>query len=175
MTEPNIWLFILGGKEDVKAATRFVGLNLSQYDSVISTYVPSKAEMLDNVTNRGTAPDVPHLFLFKKDSEFASSTSKCMKSKYDTPLNCVYYLDSSKNMEAKWRIHPTKLRMEFYLEILHTFTVPNENVHDIYSGPKFMLVAKVRYSVVGDGIVESRITVILSSSISIYLIFYIPL
>jgi len=58
MTVPNIWLFILGSKEDIKAAKSFVAFNLREYDAVFSTYVPSKAKMLDNVTNRGTAPDV---------------------------------------------------------------------------------------------------------------------
>lgn len=150
LTEANVWLFILGGKEDVKAATRFAHMKLSGYDAVGSTYVPSRAEMLDNVTNRGTAPDVPLLFLFKKDSEFASAAQKCMKSKYDTPPNCVYYFDSSKNTEAKWRIHPAELRMEFYLQVLHAFAAPNENVLGIFSGPKFMLAAKVHILLLGD-------------------------
>ncbi len=87
MTEPNVWLFILEDKEDVKVATRFASMNLGQYEHVLSTYVPSKAEMLNNVTNQGTALHVPLLFLFKKTNAFASAARELLKSKYDTPSN----------------------------------------------------------------------------------------
>ena len=143
MTEPNVWLFLLSGKEDVKAATIFAADELPEYDSQLSTYVPSKAEMLNNVTNRGTAPDVTLLFLFKKRNEFAAAARKCVKKKYDTPATCVYYMDASKNTEAKWRTHAAELRMEFYLEILHACAAPKENVLGVYAGAKFLLAAKV--------------------------------
>jgi hypothetical protein len=57
----------------------------------------------------------------------------------------VYYLDPSKNTEAKWRIEASELRMEFYLEILHAFAKREENVLGLYSGAKFMLAAKVYF------------------------------
>ncbi len=143
MTEPSIWLFLLFGKEDVKAATIFADEELPEYDSLLSTYVPSRAEMPNNVTNRGTAQDVTLLFLFKKENEFAIAARKCVKKKYDTPATCLYYTDASKNTEAKWRIHAAKLRMEFYLEILHACAAPKENVLGVYAGAKFLLAAKV--------------------------------
>ena len=160
MTEPNIWLFLLSRKEDIKAAKTFAAEELPEYDSRLSTYVPSKAEMLNNVTNRGTAPDVTLLFLFKKENEFATAARKCVKKKYETPANCLYYTDASKNTEAKWRIHASELRMEFYLEILHACAAPNENVLGVYAGAKFLLAAKV---------IRNPCTVIVGSTISVVL------
>lgn len=96
INEPNIWVFILSTKDDMKAATSFATSRMKEYDCVQSTYVPSKAEMLNNVSNRCTAPDVPLLFLFKKDNEFATSSRKFIKSAYGTPSNNPYYSDASK-------------------------------------------------------------------------------
>ena len=99
--------------------------------------------MLNNITTRATAPNVPLLFLFKKNNSFTNSCRDLVKTKYDTPPNCMYYLDMTKNTEAKWRIEATKLRMEFYLDILRDFAKPEENVLNIYFGAKFMIAAKV--------------------------------
>lgn len=144
ITEPSVWLFILEDKNDVRDATCFATLRLTEYDYVLSTYVPSKAEMLNNITSRGTARDVPLLFLFKKDNDFATASRALLKSKYDTPASCLYYLDASRNTEAKWRIEASELCMEFYLDILRDFAKPEENVLGIYTGAKFLLAAKVR-------------------------------
>lgn len=143
VSTPNVWLFLLSGKEDQKAATKFAARELSQYETTLSTYVPSKAEMLNNVTNRGTAPDVTLLFLFKKGIDFAQAAKKCVKKKYDTPAECVYYTEPARNTEAKWRVYPTELRMEFYIEILQACAAPKENVLGIHTGAKFLLAAKV--------------------------------
>ena len=143
ISDPNVWLFLLSGKDDQKAAMKFATRELPQYETTLSTYVPSKAEMLNNVTNRGTAPDVTLLFLFKKENESAKAAKKCVKKKYDTPANCVYYTEPARNTEAKWRVYPTELRMEFYLDILHACASPKENVLGIHTGAKFLLAAKV--------------------------------
>ena len=47
-------------------------------------------------------------------------------------------------MESKWKVEPSELRMEFYLDILQAFAKSEENVVGIYMEAKFMLVAKVR-------------------------------
>ena len=73
MTEPNVWLLIMETKEELEVTTAFVELALSAYDKVSSTYVLAKAERLNNVTNRSIAPDVPLLFLFKRENGFAES------------------------------------------------------------------------------------------------------
>jgi hypothetical protein len=91
MTEPNVWLFILGSKDDVRNAIHFASLKMKQYDCFESVYVPSRAEMLGNVTSRGAAADVPLLFLFKKDNMFATSVREFVKGKYETSLRNLYY------------------------------------------------------------------------------------
>ena len=143
VTDPNIWLIILSGKEDFKAASTFAEDELDEYEAQVSTYVPSRGEMLNNVTSRNIAPDVILLFLFKKDNEFAKAARKLVTKKYTTPLLCEYYKDASKNTEAKWRVDTTELRMEFYFQLLHACAVPKENVLGIYAGAKFMLASKV--------------------------------
>ena len=50
---------------------------------------------------------------------------------------------SPKNNEGKWRLRPTELRMEFYLNILQDFAATSENVLAVFVGRKFMLAAKV--------------------------------
>jgi len=69
----KVWLFILGSKEDMSAATRFVALTMNNYDFEHLTYVPAKVKMFNNVNNWSVAPNVPLLLFFKKDSEFISS------------------------------------------------------------------------------------------------------
>lgn len=71
-------------KEDTRAASKFAPQELLQYELTMSTYVPSKAETVDNVTNSGTTLFVNLFFLFKKKNEFAKARNKCVKKKYDT-------------------------------------------------------------------------------------------
>ena len=62
---------------------------------------------------------------------------------YTTPQTCVYYTDPSKNNEGKWRLRPTELRMEFYMNILQDFAAASENILAVFTGRKFMLAGKV--------------------------------
>jgi len=48
IVEPNVWLFILGGKDDIKVSTSFVALKLK--DTTVSCLLTFQA-MLNNVTN----------------------------------------------------------------------------------------------------------------------------
>ena len=100
--------------------------------------------MLNNVSTCGTAPDVPLLFFFKRRNTYADEARSRMKGVYTTPTTCVYYIDPSKNNEGKWRLRPTKLRMEFYLNILQDFAATSKNILDVFTGRKFMLAAKVK-------------------------------
>ena len=142
MDEPNVWLFILT-EEDLKAVKKFAPVSMAGYQWLESSYVPAKAEMLDNVTNRGHAPDVPLLFLLKKDNDFAKAVRKCVKEEYTTPVTSLYYKEVHRNSEAKWRIDAKELRMEFYFKILRDFLTLEESVLGICTGPKFMLASKV--------------------------------
>ena len=92
---------------------KFAETRMPEFDIMHSTYISSKAEMLNNVSTRGTAPDVPLLFLFKRGNAYADEARRRMKGVYTTPHTCVYYTDPSKNNEGKWRLRPTELRMEF--------------------------------------------------------------
>ena len=123
---------------------KFAEIRMPEFDIMHSTYILSKAEMLNNVSTRGTAPDVPLLFLFKRGNAYADEARRRMKGVYTTPQMCVYYTDPSKNNEGKWRLRPTELRMEFYLNILQDFAAASENIFAVFTGRKFMLAAKVK-------------------------------
>ena len=144
ITNPNLWLFIVEDDDDMVAAIKFAETRMPEFDIMHSTYIPSKAEMLNNISTRGTAPDVPLLFLFKQGNVYADKARRRMKGVYTTPQTYVYYTDPSKNNEGKWRVQPTELRMEFYLNILQDFTAASENILAMFTGRKFMLATKVK-------------------------------
>ena len=143
ITTPNLWLFIVEDNDDRTAAMKFVETRMPEFDIMHSTYIPSKAEMLNNVSTRGTALDVPLLFLFKWGNAYADEARRRMKGVYTIPQTCVYYTDPSKNNEGKWRLRPTELRMEFYVNILQDFAAASENILAVFTGRKFMLAGKV--------------------------------
>ena len=103
ITDPNLWLFIVEDDDDRNVAMKFVETRMPEFDIMHSTYIPSKAEMLNNVSTRGTAPDMPLLVLFKRGNAYADEARQRMKGIYTTPVTCVYYTDLSKNNEGKWR------------------------------------------------------------------------
>lgn len=103
----KIWLFIILDKDDRRVAPSFAARELSRYKAKVSTYVPAKAEMLNNVTSRTTHPNVTLLFLFKKGNELASLAEKLIRNTYSTLATYLYYMDISKNTEAKWREYTT--------------------------------------------------------------------
>ena len=140
---PNLWLFIVEDNDDRTAAIKFAETRMPEFDIMHSTHIPSKAEMLNNVSTRGTAPDVPLLFLFKRGNAYADEARRRMKGVYTTPQTCVYYTDPSKNNEGKWRLRPTELRMEFYMNILQDFAAASENILAVFTGRNFMLAGKV--------------------------------
>ena len=135
---------IVEDNDDRVAAIKFVKTRMPEFDIMHSTYIPSKAKMLKNVSTRGTAPDMPLLFLFKRRNAYADEARSRMKGVYTTPTTCVYYTDPSKNNEGKWGLRPTELRMEFYLNILQDFAAASENILAVFTGRKFMLAAKVK-------------------------------
>ena len=71
ITTPNLWLFIVEDEDNRNATMKFAKTRMPEFDIMHSTYIPSKAEMLNNVSTRGTAPDVPLLFLFKRGNAYA--------------------------------------------------------------------------------------------------------
>ena len=144
ITTPNLWLFIIEDDDDRVAAIKFAETRMPEFDIMYSTYILSKVEMLNNISTRATTPDVPLLFLFKRGNAYADKARRRMKGVYTTPQTCVYYTDPFKNNEGKWRLRPTELRMEFYLNILQDFAAASENILAVFTGRKFMLAAKVK-------------------------------
>ena len=144
ITDLNLWLFIVEDDDDRVAVMKFVETRMPEFNIMHSTYISSKIEMLNNVSTRGMAPDVPLLFLFKRGNTYADEARQRMKGIYTTPQTCVYYTDPLKNNEGKWRLRPTELRMEFYLNILQNFAAASENILVVFTGRKFMLAAKVK-------------------------------
>ena len=144
ITTLNLWLFTVKDDDDRNAAMKFAETRMPEFDIMHSAYIPSKAEMLNNVSTRGTAPDMPLLFLFRRGNAYADEARQRMKGIYTEPITCAYYTDPSKNNEGKWRLRPTELRMEFYLNILQDFTAASENILAVFTGRKFMLAAKVK-------------------------------
>ena len=144
ITDQNLWLFIVEDDDDKVAAIKFAKTRMPEFDIMQSTYIPSKAEMLNNISTRGTTPDVPLLFLFKRQNAYADEARGRMKGVYTTLQTCVYYTDPSKNNEGKWRLRLTELRMEFYLNILQDFATASKNILAMFTGCTFMLAAKVK-------------------------------
>ena len=144
ITDPNLWLFIVEDDDDRNVAMKFAKTRMPEFDIMHWTYIPSKVEMLNKVSTRGTAPDVPLLFLFKRGNAYAHEARRRMKGIYTTPVTCIYYTDPSKNNDGKWRLRPTELRLEFYLNILQDFAAASENILAVFTGSKFMLAAKVK-------------------------------
>ena len=141
---PNLWLFIVEDDDDRVAAIKFAETRMPKFDIMQSLYISSKAEMLNNISTRGTALDVPLLFLFKRRNAYVDEARSRMKDVYTTPNTCVYYTDPSKNKKGKWRLRPTELRMEFYLNIFQDFAAASENILVVFTGRKFILAAKVK-------------------------------
>jgi len=110
----------------------------------ISTYYPSKAERLDNSSNRAVVAVVRLIFLLKKDEEGEPKHLDALKKSYSTE-EILYYKEFQKNTEVKYRIHPSELQMEFYINLLENFCMKGENVIDVYTGSKFMIVTKVSF------------------------------
>ena len=75
ITDPNLWLFIVEDDDDMVVAIKFAETRMPEFDIMHSTYIPSKAEMLNNISTRGTALEVPLLFLFKRQNAYADEAS----------------------------------------------------------------------------------------------------
>ena len=66
-----------------------------------------------------------------------------MKAKFAVPSDVPYYSEVGRYNEVKYRVEPSELRMEFYLEIMKLFCRAGENFVGIHCGSKCLLVAKV--------------------------------
>jgi len=83
------------------------------------------------------------LLLIRKGEDRVAKWQKYVKKGYGTFDN-IFYTALRFNTEAKLRVHQSKLKMEFYIDILQSFALKRENVLSMYSGSKFLLATKVR-------------------------------
>ena len=66
-----------------------------------------------------------------------------MKAEFAIPSDVPYYSEVERYNEVKYRVEPSELRMEFYLEIMKLFCRAGKNFVGIHCGSKCLLVAKV--------------------------------
>ena len=66
-----------------------------------------------------------------------------MKAEFAVPSDVPFYLEVGRYNEVKYRVEPSELRMEFYLEIMKLFCRARENFIGIHCNSKCLLVAKV--------------------------------
>ena len=64
---------------DRVATIKFVETRMQEFDIMHSMYISPKAEMLNNVSTRATAPNMPLLFLFKRGNAYADEARRRMK------------------------------------------------------------------------------------------------
>jgi hypothetical protein len=55
----------------------------------------------------------------------------------------LYYLETKKYLELKYRICSNELRIEFYLDFLHDLCRPGDSFLGVYTGSKCLVAAKV--------------------------------
>ena len=66
-----------------------------------------------------------------------------MKAEFVVSSDVPYYSEVGRYNEVKYRVEPSELRMEFYLEIMKLFCRAGENFVGIHCGSKCLLAAKV--------------------------------
>jgi len=126
----------------VNEATLFAKKHLKNFLLKKSTYLSYKAERLDNVSSQVVVVPPITFFLFKKGEDNVVKGQSSIKKVYSTS-DCTFYTNDLFNNEAKYKVHPSKLRMEFYIDILQSFAVRGENIINVYSRSKLLNAIKV--------------------------------
>ena len=116
---------------------------MPEYESTYSVYRSSRNERLNDAKTRAPPAAVYLLFLLKRGNERASRLRKNVKAEFAVPSDVPYYSKVERYNEVKYRVEPSELRMEFYLEIMKLFCRAGENFVGIHCGSKCLLVAKV--------------------------------
>ena len=83
------------------------------------------------------------LFLLKHGDDRASRLQQNVKAEFAVPSDVPYYLEVGRYNKVKYRVQPSKLRMEFYLKVMKLFYRARENFVGIYCSSKCLLEAKV--------------------------------
>ena len=128
-TDPCVWLWIHSSKERAKQSTAFVRQFLPEYETIQSVYRSSKNESLDDAKTRAPPALVHLLFLFKRGDDRASCLRQNVRKEFTVLSDVPYYTNVERYMEAKYRVYASKLRMEFYFELLNTYLQSRREHH----------------------------------------------
>jgi len=91
LSEPDVWLWIIGNDFDAEIVIAFMKKNMKDYILKTSKYISCKSGRIDEVVNRVLVPAIIKLlFLFKKGVDGMGKGIDCMKDKYVTS-SCPYY------------------------------------------------------------------------------------
>ena len=116
---------------------------MSEYESTYSMYHASCNERLNNAKTHAPPAAVYLLFLLKHGDDRASRLRQNVKAEFAVPSDVPYYSEVGRYNKVKYRVEPSELRMEFYLEIMKLFCRAGENFIGIHYGSKCHLAAKV--------------------------------
>ena len=161
-SEASVWLWI--HESDVRAwqLADFMKRFMPEYESTYSMYRSSRNERLNDAKTRAPPTAVYLLFLLRCGNDRVSRLRQNVKAEFAVPSDVPYYSDVGRYNEVKYRVEPSELRMEFYLEIMKLFCRAGENFVGIHCGSKCLLAAKVCHF---RGTASSQSCIILNSRI----------
>ena len=148
MTRPNfskasVWLWIHDSDVQARQSTNFVKRFMQEYESIYFVYRSSRNEHLNDAKTRAPLAAVYLLFLLKRGDDRTSRLRQNVKAKFVVPSDVPYYSDEGSYNNVKYHVHSSKLRMEFYLELMKLFCRARENFIGIHCGSKYLLEAKI--------------------------------
>ena len=94
---------------------------MPEYESTYSVYRLSRNEPLNDAKTRAPLATMYLLFLLKPGDDRTSHLQQNMKAEFSVPSDVPYYLEVGRYNEVKYRVEPSELKMEFYLEIMKLF------------------------------------------------------
>ena len=139
------WLMICGDDEDFAQVLTWVERStLSGRKKVESLYFPAPNERLGGHPPKSRIALEPVRLLFLIDTELRENEVEPPqpKSEYSTPDHPLYTTYRKFN-ELKYSTYPSELRMEFYIQVLDTFSNFGDAVYELYAGSKPLLAAMV--------------------------------
>ena len=142
-SEASVWLWIHESDVQTRQSVDFVKRFMLEYESTYSVYRASRNERLNDAKTRAPPMAVYLLFLLKRGDDRASRLQQNVKAEFAVPSDVPYYSEVGRYNEVKYRVEPSKLRMEFYREIMKLFCRAGENFVGIHCGSKCLLEAKV--------------------------------
>ena len=121
-SEASVWLWIHESDVRARQSADFVKQFMPEYESTYSVYRASCNERLNDAKTRASPAAVYLLFLLKLGDDCASRLRQNVKAEFAVPSDVPYYSEVGRYNEVKYRVEPSELRMEFYLEIMSCST-----------------------------------------------------